>query len=300
MYGPQTPLSYTPNTGINYGINYAGQTGYAPNPYPAYRPTAPNAPGGASAAPFVGNAPLQTISIPSYAPYAKPAPTYEGMMGSDYDAWQRSLTTPGEIAARTAYDRGLVNLNNYMGGQGLYGSSIMANQARTAIDTPYMNAMQTNAAQSAATRYGMQQADVQNKNVFGLDVYGKQLGEHMFGQNFGLDAAKAAMTQEMNRYNSGVTDASRQQDYGQYSTGIANSNAAAQSAWANQQALEQFQYNLALMGYGNQQQMNQLGLMGNANAISAQQAAIDAQNRAAMLGAAGTAAGIGYDIYRNW
>ena len=346
-------------------------------------------------------------------------PTYQGLMGGDYNALQTALQQPGEIAARTAYDQGQNNLQTQMGGRGLYGSSVMANQARTALDTPYQNALATNAANAAATRYGMQATDLQNQNNFGLNVYGQQMGENTTGQQLGLNyaglqtdvnkqnvanslaqatnlnnlassdaqqvqglmanqnlaqnsagldyakmltqnsqfnagnnlsaqqgnqnantannsllmnqglaqnaqnmdvygqqmaqnqnmnaynlnAAQLGMQQNQNTYNAGVSDAARQQDYNLNAMNYGNQGTEAQRQWANQQALEKMQYDLASNQYSDAQRTQRineyLALAGRGQVTSGQnQAAIQAANANATasqngwLGALGAGVGL--------
>ena len=118
-------------------------------------------------------------------------PAYQGLMGGDYEALQAALTSPGAAAARTAYEQGLTNLQDIMGGKGLYGSSIMQNQQREALDKVYQQALADNAAKAAAQRYGMEATDLQNKNAFGLNVYGQQMGENTAANQLALEVAQA-------------------------------------------------------------------------------------------------------------
>lgn len=129
---------------------------------------------------------MERIQNP-YAAYSGEAPSYQtlrntpsfqGLMEGDYNALQKALQTPGEIAAERAYKQGQANLANTMGGSGLYGSSIMANQARQALETPYQETLAANAANAAAQRYGLQASDLQAGNQFGMNVYGQQMAEN--------------------------------------------------------------------------------------------------------------------------
>jgi hypothetical protein len=262
----------------------------------------------------------------SYSPTKmSTSPTWEGLMGSDYDALQTALQTPGEISARQAYTLGQTNLANTMGGKGLYGSSIMANQARTALDQPYIDALATNAAKAAASRYTLQQADLSNKNTFGTTVYGEQMGENtalqqlMAMQNYyqntfgtdiygkqltqeqnmnqyGLDAAKAAMTQNQNVYNASSADAARYQDYLKAKTEYENTVNTTYTDWQNAQDLEKFQYNLATANYGNQQNtalINQyLALAGYGAPLASTNATNTTNSNAGYLNAGVTLAGL--------
>jgi len=118
-------------------------------------------------------------------------PAYQGLMGGDYEALQAALTSPGAAAARTAYEQGLTNLQDIMGGKGLYGSSIMQNQQREALDKVYQQALADNAAKAAVERYRMEATDLQNKNSFGLNVYGQQMGENTAANQQALAIAQA-------------------------------------------------------------------------------------------------------------
>lgn len=158
--------------------------------------------------------------VPAYQRMAG-SPTYQGLMGGDYAALQAALQTPGEIAARRAYEQGQTNLTNTMGGRGLYGSSIMANQARTALETPYMDTLAANAANAAAQRYNMQASDLQNRNNFGLNIYGQQMSENQNANN-------AALQNSMARNTAGL-------DYAKLLTGVNQQNT--QNAMTQQQAL---------------------------------------------------------------
>jgi hypothetical protein len=259
LYGNTGTYTAPNNSGVNYGLNYSAQTGYTPNLYPGYV----SPPSG------VGD----QVRMPDYQPYAIPSwsGSYQGMMGSDYDAWQKALTDPGATAAQTAYNQANVKLNNQMGGQGLYGSSIMSNQANAGLNTTYQNALATNAANAAATRYGMQQTDVNNQNTYNE-------AQNSFAGNMG----QLGVTQAQNEYNALLNKANAQQTYNNLAAGSSDS-------------YNQYLYNLAAMGYGNTQQLTQLGLLGSSNAATLAQNNFNATNATnsanGYLGAAGTVLG---------
>ncbi len=207
-------------------------------------------------------------------------PTYQGLMGGDYNALQTALQTPGEIAAKTAYDQGQTNLTNQMGGQGLYGSSIMSNQARTALETPYQNTLATNAANAAATRYAQQAADLQNQNTFGLNVYGQQMGENqtanqqgyntwnarmnenLAGQGYGLEAQKSNQATNANLQGllsqQGIAQNTAGLDYAKLgtATNLANVNAALSQAQNLNSLASSDTQNLQRLYQNTNQQMN--------------------------------------------
>ena len=122
--------------------------------------------------------------------YNVAAPTYNSLMSGDYEALQQALTTPGQIEAQNAYNQGLTNLNATMSGKGLYGSSMMGNQMNQGLNREYMNALSTNAANAAATRYGMEQQDLTNMSAQELAAWQAKLNESITGNSAGLDYAK--------------------------------------------------------------------------------------------------------------
>ena len=313
--------------GMGLGQAYGLMSNYNPAAYPGFVPSQTNAPSQQSYMNYTPNQPMAQIQTPNYQlnsttpnwqgyvpQTAQVSQNYQGLMGGDYEALQKALTTPGEIAAKTAYEQGQTNLTNQMGGQGLYGSSIMSNQARNALETPYMNALSTNAANAAAQRYGMQATDLQNQNQFGmtqalanqqatgqtqglmanqnlaqnaqgLNVYGQQMAQNQAMNAYNQNATQAAMTQAQNTYQAGVTDAARQQDYNLAQQTYANTGTENQRQWQNQQALEQMQYKLASGQYSNEQQtamINQyLALAGRGQVTAGQNANTQAQQDAA-------------------
>ena len=59
---------------------------------------------------------------------------YTQPSNGDWAAYQDALTQPGVTAANQAYDKAKKQLEEWAGGSGLYGSSIMANQATQSKD----------------------------------------------------------------------------------------------------------------------------------------------------------------------
>jgi hypothetical protein len=322
------------------------------NPYPAYVPSQTKAPTTQGYMSYTPNQPMQTVQTPNYK-LNSAAPTwqnftpqtsqvnqnYQGLMNGDYAALQQALQQPGEIAARRAYETGQTNLTNQMGGRGLYGSSIMANQARTSLDQPYMDTLASNAANAATQRYGMQATDLQNQNQFGMqqalanqsdaqnvrglmssqnlaqnafgqETYGKQLGQENAINAFNMDNAKLGMTQNQNVYNAGVSDAARQQEYGLAAQTDARTQAEQLRQWENQQALEKFQYDLATQNYNDaqrQQRINEYLALAGRGQITAgqnQQTAnintqADSASQASLYSGLLGALGLGAGIYAS-
>lgn len=245
--------------------------------YPALVSSAQNAPTKQDYFNYTPNQPMAQVQTPDYKLNAG---NYKGLMGGDYNALQTALQRPGEIAAKTAYDQGQNNLKIQMGGQGLYGSSIMANQARTALDTPYQNALATNAAQAAAQRYGMEQAGLSDMNKFNLsreqemNKYGAQMSDLQRNQN--VDTWKA-----------NATEADRGMQYGQGKMNWEQSYADQMRNWQNQQAYEKYAYDLAVT---QARQAYREQLMNKALAISGQGAPLVNQAQAANTAAQNLAA----------
>ena len=116
--------------------------------YPSYVSGATNAPTKENYFNYTPTAPMAQVQTPNYQ---LSAGGYQGLMGGDYDKLQSALQQPGQMAATDAYNTGYTNLNNTMGGRGLYGSSMMANQATQGLDKTYQNALASNASGAVAT-----------------------------------------------------------------------------------------------------------------------------------------------------
>lgn len=276
-------MAYEPtpfDTYTTYGLDTAKgllEQDKASFQYPAFVSASKAAPTQQAYYNYTPNQPMAQVQTPNYQLNAG---DYQGLMGGDYNALQTALQRPGEIAAKTAYDQGQNNLANQMGGRGLYGSSIMANQARNALDTPYQNALTTNAAQAAAQRYGMEATGLQNQNTFNLsreqemNKYNAQMTELQRNQNADVWKANA-------------TEADRQMQYGQGKMNWDQSYADQMRTWQNQQAYEKYAYDLAMQ---QAQQAYQEQLMNKALAISGQGAPLVNQAQAANTAAQNLAA----------
>lgn len=264
-----------------------------PKAYTPYTSTAQNAPVQTQMYDYTQSAPLQQINAPDYKLTAGSAPTYQGLMGGDYNALQSALQQPGQTAATNAYNAGLQNLNNTMGGRGLYGSSIMGQQQIQGLDREYQNAMATNASQAAATRYGMQATDLQNQNNFGLNLYGQKLGEQKDINAYEAQRTAGLMSQAQN---TATIDAVRADSLNQYNNLSYNAQKEYNEQlrnWQNQQNYEQnFLYPQAAAAYDDAQReqiINQaLALAGQGAplATAAQNAALQSQQIAAQQAAA--------------
>lgn len=261
--------------------------------YPSYVSSAANAPKQTQFYDYQASSPLQQINAPNYQLSAGAAPSYKGLMGGDYDALQTALQKPGEIAAQNSYNTGLQNLNNTMSGKGLYGSTIMGNQMNQGLNREYMNAMSANAASAAAQRYGMQQADLNSMNDFGLNLYAQKLAEQKDINSFNAQETAGLRDQAMNAANLGMQQADMQTQYNnlkynaqkEYDTNLMN--------WQNQQNYEQnYLYPQAKQAFDQAQQemlINQaLALAGQGAPLStaAQNAQLKSQEIAAQQAAA--------------
>lgn len=254
--------------------------------YPEYVPTQTNAPTQTQYAEYQPVSPLATVTAPNYK---------VGLMGGDYDALQQALTTPGANAATTAYNQGYNRLTNAMGGRGLYGSSIMQNQATQGLDSVYQQAMADNAAKAAAQRYSLQQQAAEDENQFNATLYPNMLQAANDQYKAGLlstqdkrayDVAKLEWDKS---YQDALTDWENAKAYEQYQYQLANR--ADQNAWNEQQ----INANLSIAGYG-------APLVSSANQATAaynnylasilnSQRAQQSANQSGWLGAAGTIAG---------
>jgi len=165
---------------------------------------------------------------------------YTQPSNGDWAAYQDALTQPGATAAKQAYDLGTKQLAEWAGGSGLYGSSIMANQATQSVLQPYLDALTTNAANAAAKRYETQDASNQYLANLANNIYGTRTTEwgnldarnlqeaiqqNQFNQN--QDQQKLSQMMDLNRYNLSNSAAKNA-----FNTNVAQGNAQ-WNQWAN-------------------------------------------------------------------
>ena len=86
---------------------------------------------------------------------------YNKLLEGDYDRLETALRDPAQRAATNAYEQGQTYLNDLMTGRGMYGSSVMTEQANEGLNKKYMDSMADAASQAVAQRYGLQQGDEQ-------------------------------------------------------------------------------------------------------------------------------------------
>ena len=149
--------------------------------------------------------------------YSGQAPTYKRLSDSDYRDLENSLRTSGEISAKEAFNAGQKNLDSTMSNNGMYGSSLMANQANDQLYKNFMNTMATNSANATANRIGMQQQDNQYQAGLDKDVWNTRVNEwqnlnQMNNQeNIARNNALFSQNQNFNNYN--LSNAQAQNSY---------------------------------------------------------------------------------------
>ncbi len=173
------------------------------------------------------------------------------------------MTKPGEVAAKQSYDTAKKQLEEWSTGSGLYGSSIMANQATQSVLQPYIDSLTNNAANAAAKRYQTQDASNQYlanlaNNIYGtrtsewgnLDARNLQeaLAQNSFNQN--QDAQKLSQMNNLNSYNLSRSNAqnafnmNQAQGNAQWNQWATNAdNNLLQQGWNNTAAQAQFDAN---------------------------------------------------------
>lgn len=191
-------------------------------------------------------APMASVTTPNYTYTASEAPQYKGLMGSDYDALQKALYDPAAQAAQTAYSQGMNRLNDTMGGKGLYGSSIMQNQANQGLNTVYQNALSSAAANAVKNRYDLQQQGLTQENAFNKDLYGLGLTRESAINQYGLNKAGNEMTQNANLWKALQAEAARKQGYYQTQDQLA----LQYQQLANQEQIAQNASNAGYLGAG--------------------------------------------------
>ena len=223
-----TPFDTYIQSGLEAAKGLLNQGYSAYQQYPSYVPSQASAPKEYDYYNYTPTTPMQQIQQPNY----------KGLMEGDYDKLQQSLTAPGRQAATDAYQQGLLNLQDIMGGRGLYGSSIMGNQQVQGLDKVYQNALAQNAANAAAQRFGLQAQDLSDLNKFNAQNYATQVGENA------------------NIWKSGATEAANRQAYDASKLAFGQSQDEMLRDWQNKQAYEKYTYDLAKNAYMNQIQEN--------------------------------------------
>lgn len=223
-----TPFDSYITSGLEAAKGLLNQGYSAYQQYPSYVPSQASAPKEYDYYNYTPTTPMQQIQQPNY----------KGLMEGDYDKLQQSLTAPGQQAATDAYQQGLVNLQDTMGGRGLYGSSIMGNQQVQGLDKVYQNTLAQNAANAVAQRYGLQQQDLSDLNKFMAQNYATQVGE-----NANIWKSNAAESANRGAYDSSNLAFKQSQD-------------EMLRDWKNKQAYEKYTYDLAKNAYLNQIQEN--------------------------------------------
>lgn len=225
--------------------------------YPAYVPSQGQSPAQMSYYDYTPTSPMARVNAPDYTVSGG---AYKGLLGGDYSRLEEALRQPGEIAAGQAYQTGLNNLTNVMGGQGLYGSTIMGNQMNQGLMREYLDAMAKNASGATSKRYELEQAELAKLNEYNLareleqNKYNAQMFASKVAQEGDIFKSNAALSDALNAYNAGKLSWDYQQ-------------AQAMRDWQNKSAYEKYTYDLAKQAYENQMQEM---LMNRALAIAGQ------------------------------
>ena len=200
---------------------------------------------------------------------------YTQPSGGDWATYQQSLQQPGEIAAKQAYDKSKSALEEWAGAGGLYGSSVMTQQAKDSVYQPYMDTMATNAAKAASTRYAAEDSSNQYLANLANSIYGTRtsewgnidarnlqeaLAQNQFNQT--QDSQQATQQQALNAYNLSksnsqnsfnLNSANGNAQWNQWATGLDNgllkegyNNATSQVQWADKQNQQIYDNNYKL------------------------------------------------------
>ncbi len=239
MTAGQAPSYQQSQVGVNQGVPNAPTYQYTANQTPGYN------------AANIGVNPNQMLQ----------GPQYQGLMGQDYDALQQALQQPGQLEAQRAYELGQRQLEAKMGGQGLYGSTMMGT-GMTDLNRGYQETLAKNAASAAQQRYGMQAQDLASQNQMAQNVYGTQMGT-------GAALSGQGVTQAQNQANLGLgvygQQVSREQaanQQGLVGYGTQMQTGLGLSAQQLQQSEQQAQMGLGVYNanLGQQQNLNQFNL----------------------------------------
>ena len=230
------------------------------------------------------------------------APAMERMMGGDYQSLQNALEQPGKINAQNAYNEGWQKLRSMVTDNGLYGSSIAANQFNQGLQREYNDALTKNAATAAATRYGMQADELNNLNNLAMQGYGINASDVQNQRAYDLAQRGMDINQNQFGYKAGVTNAETQRAYNDalnqtnYGNALSqqqfnNSNVVNANDYAWKKLLADQQYPLQVLQaiYGGIPGANTA--IGNSNAVDIAYQQGDAAGLAGLLSAGGTLLG---------
>lgn len=238
--------------------------------YPEYVSSATKAPTQEQYYNYTPTTPLAQVQAPDYK---MSAGNYQGLMGGDYNAFQQALQQPGQISAGQAYNQGYQNLRATMGGaQGLYGSSMMGQQATQGLDRVYQEALAKNAAQAAATRYALESQEKQ----FG---YQSALSREQDLNKYGMQVAQEQRLGNQAAYEAAANEANRKMQYEQGQMSWNQQFSDQMRNWQNQQQYERYTYDLARQQAERSQQEQ---FMNQALALAGQGAPLVNQAQAAM------------------
>jgi hypothetical protein len=146
-------------------------------------------------------------NAPTWHDFGQAAPQYQGLSNGDYQGLQQALTAPGQIAANTAYTQAKTDLSNAMGGNGLYGSSMMGQQLSQNLGANYLNTLATNSANAAAQRYGMQQRDLQFGQSQAQNAWQAELGQNNAQNQFNMSNYQLGLQANQQGFGNAMQDA---------------------------------------------------------------------------------------------
>ena len=197
-------------------------------------------------------------------------PSYKGLMGGDYDKLQSALTDPALQQISERYQKGNTAQDARMGAGGLYGSSIgqdMMDERTRGQGMAESDAINRGIAQ----RYGFQAEDLANRNQFGLQTTGMELGQErgMFDTSmqsalrgdtnaynsanmknqFGLQSAGMQMGQEGDIFRSNLASSLRDDEYGANRSAWDDAQQERSRGYGNQIAGQDYQYGLMQRDY---------------------------------------------------
>jgi len=279
--------------------------------YPTYVPSQAQSPAQQSYFNYTPTAPMAQLNAPNYEIKAQPAQAWnqwsgQQLMGGDYDKLQQAIATPGAAAATSAYNTGTLQLADTMGGRGLYGSSIMQNQQREALDKVYQQNMANNAANAAVQRYGMQQSDLQNMNglmatqntqanAYNQASRAQDLSQENNVNQFAAQNFATGIGQNKDIATMNMANAENQNTFNQNQLNWNTTQAENQRNWQNNQGYEKYLYDQAAAAYANQSdealynRALALGGLGNTSSTAASNYQLAQQQLAAQREAAANA-----------
>ena len=209
-WGTSTAPSSAQNSALGAATKTLGNLGSKQYSMPDYYGSQLKAPAQTDYYQTQSLTPMEKVDIPSYLSF----------QGNDFQSWEDAIKNAAQSDINAQMQRTQGNMQNVLGGGGLYGSSIQADQM-TNLGDAWARALGNASASAKTSRMQMEQDALNAQNQWNLNRAG--LG---MDQNKAFWQANAAEQSRMDQYNQGQMNWNQQQAQNQID--FQNQNTAGQ------------------------------------------------------------------------